>query len=257
MARDLAGFVGALWRIDPAGGPGPQAGNAYRGVPMGDPCPSVAADARIRPLIAALDGLVDTNGLIAVWEAALAAPAWDGPPVWIHGVDEATWARGRGWGLAMTLPSPAEFADPDRAARARRVVEGSSPTSVPDVADRVGVARVGHAAEAGQALQRAQDRVVRDGFVVASGRHVRAVEQRGDVVAGAAVVLVEGHHEQAVVGTGPGGVPAEVVLQPGVADRHVAVVHVAAQVRYHDSDRGQFAEVGREVAVPQVAGRGA
>ena len=40
------------------------------------------------------------------------------------GVDEATWARGRGWGLAMTLPSPAEFADPDRAARARRVVEG-------------------------------------------------------------------------------------------------------------------------------------
>jgi len=124
MARDLAGFVGALWRIDPAGGPGPQAGNAYRGVPMGDPCPSVAADARIRPLIAALDGLVDTNGLIAVWEAALAAPAWDGPPVWIHGVDEATWARGRGWGLAMTLPSTAEFADPDRAARARRVVEG-------------------------------------------------------------------------------------------------------------------------------------
>ena len=37
-------------------------------------------------------------------------------------VDEATWARGRGWGLAMTLPSPADVADPVRAARARRLV---------------------------------------------------------------------------------------------------------------------------------------
>ncbi|HZN17869.1 MAG TPA: aminoglycoside phosphotransferase family protein [Micromonosporaceae bacterium] len=39
-------------------------------------------------------------------------------------VDEATWARGRGWGLAMMLPSPAAFADTDpvRAASARRLV---------------------------------------------------------------------------------------------------------------------------------------
>jgi aminoglycoside phosphotransferase (APT) family kinase protein len=33
-----------------------------------------------------LDGLVDTDALTAVWQAALvAAPAWDGRPVWIHG----------------------------------------------------------------------------------------------------------------------------------------------------------------------------
>src|SRR5205823_9247174 len=93
----------------------------------------------------------------------------------------------------------------------------SSPTSVPDVADRADVARVRRAAHTVQALQRAQYRVVGDVFAVASGRHVRAVEQRRDAVALAAVVLVEGHHEQAVVCPGPGGVPAEVVLQPGVA----------------------------------------
>jgi aminoglycoside phosphotransferase (APT) family kinase protein len=92
----------------------------------------------------------------AVWEAGLAAPAWDGPGVWVHGdpapsnllavdgrlsavidfgtlavgdpavdliaawtvldaaqrpafrealgVDDATWARGRVWGMAALLP---------------------------------------------------------------------------------------------------------------------------------------------------------
>lgn len=128
----------------------------------------------VRPKIAALVDLVDTDAVTAVWEAALAAPAWDGPPVWIHGdpapgnllaidgrlsavidfgtlavgdpacdliavwtflsaqardvfraalsIDDATWARGRGWGLTAVLPSPADLseADPVRAARARR-----------------------------------------------------------------------------------------------------------------------------------------
>jgi aminoglycoside phosphotransferase (APT) family kinase protein len=176
-ARDLAGFITALQRIDPAGGPPPESSNAFRGVPMGDRRPSIAVDTRVRPMIAALDGVVDINALTGVWEAALVAAEWDGPPVWIHGdlaptnllavdgrlsavidfgclgvgdpacdlmvawtflsttsrsvfrtalaADDATWARGRGWGLAMTLPSPAAFTDTDpvRAARARRVVE--------------------------------------------------------------------------------------------------------------------------------------
>jgi aminoglycoside phosphotransferase (APT) family kinase protein len=176
-ARDLAGFITALQRVDPAGGPPPQSSNAFRGVPMGDDRPSIAADARVRSLIAAMDGVVDTDALTAVWEAALAAPAWDGRPVWVHGdltpgnllaadgrlravidfgclgvgdpavdlmvawtfltadartvfraalsVDDATWARGRGWGLAMTLPSRAAVsaADPVRAAGARRRIE--------------------------------------------------------------------------------------------------------------------------------------
>ncbi|HET8684062.1 MAG TPA: aminoglycoside phosphotransferase family protein [Micromonosporaceae bacterium] len=176
-ARDLAGFISALRRIDPTGGPPPQPSNAFRGVPMGERHPSTAEDSGVRRRVAALVGLVDTGALTAVWEAALAAaPAWDGRPVWVHGdlapgnllavdgrlsavidfgclavgdpacdlmvawtflpagsravfraaltVDEPTWARGRGWGLAMTLPSPAGLsgADPVRTASARRIV---------------------------------------------------------------------------------------------------------------------------------------
>ncbi|WP_241483064.1 aminoglycoside phosphotransferase family protein [Nocardiopsis halophila] len=157
-ALDLAGFVTALQKADASGAPGPRAGNAFRGVPMGDERDSIAVEARVRPKIAALEGMVDTDRVTAVWEAALAAPAWDGPPVWFHGdlaagnllavdgnlsavidfgtmgvgdpavdllpawkflppeargvfrealgVDEATWARGRGWGLASSLPVP-------------------------------------------------------------------------------------------------------------------------------------------------------
>ncbi|MEU7741231.1 aminoglycoside phosphotransferase family protein [Nonomuraea sp. NPDC049158] len=156
-ASELAGFIAALQKIDATGGPGPEWSNAFRGVPMGDERDSVAVEARVRPKIAALRGLVDVGAVTAVWEAALAAPAWDGPPVWIHGdlaqgnllavdgrlsavidfgtlavgdpacdllpawtflsaeargvfraaldVDDATWARGRGWGLASSLPT--------------------------------------------------------------------------------------------------------------------------------------------------------
>src|SRR5262249_36971570 len=35
--------------------------------------------------IAKLRGLFDTAAVTAVWEAALAAPVWDGPPLWVHG----------------------------------------------------------------------------------------------------------------------------------------------------------------------------
>lgn len=35
-------------------------------------------------------------------------------------IDDATWARGRAWGLTGVLPDPAELADPARAVRARR-----------------------------------------------------------------------------------------------------------------------------------------
>ncbi|MEV6606169.1 aminoglycoside phosphotransferase family protein [Kutzneria sp. NPDC051319] len=37
-------------------------------------------------------------------------------------VDDATWARGRAWGLTSILPSKADMADPDRAARAHRAL---------------------------------------------------------------------------------------------------------------------------------------
>lgn len=157
-ALELAEFVRALQKIDATDGPGPEWSNAFRGVPMGDERDSLASEARVRPKIAALEGLVDTAAVTAVWEAALAAPAWDAPPVWIHGdlatgnllavdgelsavidfgtlavgdpavdllaawkflpdrargvfrealgIDDATWARGRGWALAGSLPVP-------------------------------------------------------------------------------------------------------------------------------------------------------
>ncbi len=112
-------------------------------------------DAYTRSAIADLDGPVDTEAVAAAWAADLQAPAWDGPPVWVHGdlqsgnllavqgrlsavidfgglgvgdpacdlvvawslfsgesreafrtalsVDDATWARGRGWALSVAL----------------------------------------------------------------------------------------------------------------------------------------------------------
>jgi aminoglycoside phosphotransferase (APT) family kinase protein len=77
-ATTLAHFVGALQRIDPAGGPPPGSHNFFRGVPLAD------RDASTRDAIAALAGTVDTEAVTAAWEAALRAPAWDAPPVWIH-----------------------------------------------------------------------------------------------------------------------------------------------------------------------------
>lgn len=148
-ALQLAVFVTALQRIDPVGGPPPGAHNSSRGVPL------ALRDAQTRAAIAALDGALDTTAATASWEAALKAPAWGGPPLWIHGdlkpgnllakgrrlsavidfgclgvgdpacdlqvawsffttetrrvfraalqVDEATWARGRGWALSVAL----------------------------------------------------------------------------------------------------------------------------------------------------------
>jgi aminoglycoside phosphotransferase (APT) family kinase protein len=148
-ATQLAQFLAALQRIDPAGGPPPGAHNSFRGVPLS------MRDAGTRAAIASLDGVLDTGAVTAAWDAALQAPAWHGSPVWIHGdllplnllvergrlsavidfgclgvgdpacdlqvawnllsaqtrdvfraalqVDDATWARGRGWALSVGL----------------------------------------------------------------------------------------------------------------------------------------------------------
>jgi aminoglycoside phosphotransferase (APT) family kinase protein len=78
-ATDLARFVAALQRIDPSGGPPPGSHNSQRGEPL------AARDAQTRAAIASLRGVLDAGALTAAWEAALAAPAWPGRPVWIHG----------------------------------------------------------------------------------------------------------------------------------------------------------------------------
>lgn len=147
-AVDLAHFLCALQRIDATGGPPPGAHNSNRGEPLAE------RDGSTRRAIAALHGDIDTAAATTAWEAALQAPAWPGPLVWIHGdlsatnllvrdgrldavidfgclgvgdpavdlmiaweffapertefrsilaVDDATWARGRGWALTTAL----------------------------------------------------------------------------------------------------------------------------------------------------------
>jgi aminoglycoside phosphotransferase (APT) family kinase protein len=76
-ARDLAAFVGALQRIDPARAP------RGRGVPLAE------RDESFRHWLERYDG---DRAVAADWERALAAPRWDGPPVWHHGdLDARNW----------------------------------------------------------------------------------------------------------------------------------------------------------------------
>jgi aminoglycoside phosphotransferase (APT) family kinase protein len=77
-AIDLAGFIAALQRIDPAGGPA-LGHDLARGQPL------AKRDSFTRQAISALQGDLDTGAVTAVWEAALQAPTWQGRPVWIHG----------------------------------------------------------------------------------------------------------------------------------------------------------------------------
>ncbi len=78
-ARQLARFVAALRRVDASGGPAPGEHNSGRGVPL------ATRDERVRAALAALRGTLDTEAAARAWEAALGAPEWSGPPVWIHG----------------------------------------------------------------------------------------------------------------------------------------------------------------------------
>jgi len=150
-ALDLAGFIAALQRIDPTGGPGPAGHNFGRGEPLAN------RDEPVRAAIAALGA----HDRAAAWEEALNVPEWAGRPVWIHGdldarnvlvedgrlsavidfgsvgvgdpacdvmvawklfdaasretfrselaVDDATWARARGWALSQALVALAYY----------------------------------------------------------------------------------------------------------------------------------------------------
>jgi aminoglycoside phosphotransferase (APT) family kinase protein len=154
-AGDLADFIGALQRIDPAGGPLPGEHNFGRGEPL------ARRDTATRAAIAALTETVDVDAVTSAWEAALDAPEWPRPPVWIHGdldarnllvragrvsgvidfgclgvgdpaceamvawkvldadtrdafraalaIDDATWARARGWALSQALMALAYY----------------------------------------------------------------------------------------------------------------------------------------------------
>lgn len=164
-AADLAGFLKALQGLDTGDT------TADEGDPLAD------RDADTRRSIAAVAGVFDTDALTEVWDDALAAPGWEGPPVWHHGdmhngnlltvdgrlsavidfgglgvgdpacdlvvawtlfdgdarevfraalgVDDATWARGRGWAVSTGLNAYTAYAAtrPDVVANTTRQIE--------------------------------------------------------------------------------------------------------------------------------------
>jgi aminoglycoside phosphotransferase (APT) family kinase protein len=76
-ARDLAALVEALQKVDPAGAP------RGRGIPLAE------RDKDTRYWLARFAG---DPAVTVEWERALAAPPWDGPPVWHHGdLDARNW----------------------------------------------------------------------------------------------------------------------------------------------------------------------
>ena len=78
-ATDLAQFITALQQIEATGGPPPGQHNFFRGVPL------AMRDQETRDAIAALYDVIDADEVTAVWDAAIETPAWNGPPVWVHG----------------------------------------------------------------------------------------------------------------------------------------------------------------------------
>jgi aminoglycoside phosphotransferase (APT) family kinase protein len=78
LAESLAAWLAALHRIDTTGGPD-AAVNDLRGVPL------ALRDAETRRGLATLEGEVDVDAALEVWEEALRAERWSRPPVWFHG----------------------------------------------------------------------------------------------------------------------------------------------------------------------------
>jgi aminoglycoside phosphotransferase (APT) family kinase protein len=74
-AAAVGGFLGALHVPAPADAPA----NPFRGVPLAERASTFAANLTL------LGGHVDRDAVLRAWVAALTAPGYDGPPVWLHG----------------------------------------------------------------------------------------------------------------------------------------------------------------------------
>ena len=74
-AAAVGGFLGALHVPAPADAPA----NPFRGVPLAERASTFAAN------LALIGGHVDRDAVLRAWVAALTAPGYDGPPVWLHG----------------------------------------------------------------------------------------------------------------------------------------------------------------------------
>ena len=169
----LGGFLAALH----VGVPDDAPTNPHRGGPL------AGRRDLLEGHLGAVVGLVDRGRVLEVWRSAAEAPAWDGPPVWLHGdlhplnllvvddrisgvldfgdltagdpatdlavawmlldepgrglvrdaagrgplgpVDDATWARARGWALALGIAFLAHSAQDERMARIARRTLGA------------------------------------------------------------------------------------------------------------------------------------
>ena len=74
-ARTLGAFLRALHEPAPPDAPP----NPYRGIPLGD------RDDLTRGWIDEVADRIDAARARACWEAHVALPRWDGPPLWLHG----------------------------------------------------------------------------------------------------------------------------------------------------------------------------
>src|SRR3984957_14532858 len=79
-AAAVGGFLGALHVPAPADAPA----NPFRGVPLAERAGTFAANLALLTGQAGQDH-VDRDAVLRAWDAALAAPGYDGPPVWLHG----------------------------------------------------------------------------------------------------------------------------------------------------------------------------
>src|SRR5690348_10859356 len=74
-AAAVGGFLGALHVPAPADAPA----NPFRGVPLAERAGTFAAN------LAVLTSQASQDAVLRAWVAALTAPGYDGPPVWLHG----------------------------------------------------------------------------------------------------------------------------------------------------------------------------
>jgi aminoglycoside phosphotransferase (APT) family kinase protein len=72
-AHDLVHFIGELRSLD------------FPGAPPGGRNPLLELDAATRSAIESSDGVIDRATVTEAWIRSLAAPPWNGKPVWIHG----------------------------------------------------------------------------------------------------------------------------------------------------------------------------
>jgi aminoglycoside phosphotransferase (APT) family kinase protein len=78
-AAELAAFLRALQRYRPGPGHAADLGGELAVPPLS------GRDRATRAAIAQAGDVFDAAAMTELWDAALAAPAWDRPPVWVHG----------------------------------------------------------------------------------------------------------------------------------------------------------------------------